>query len=307
MAFNWASWAKEGFTKLLPKAIGRTDSLSQLVYRPMMAMGYMGAGFGASALIQHAASNRRAYYGNSRYDSYYGGAADQLSNAAKGIGLWYGFHALRGADPITRTKNSFSYWTTDRGLLRSPDQIRRGLIRSELRRSGTVSQAAKTNIRSAMSQAYGPMRATMVRNMPKIGILSAPAANGFVDQILARGPGVARAVTWAGMMGMAGGHVPIGIGTLGIAAAGGLLGVTAIAGGAGAMALGARGSHMLGFGMSAGITAAAGYGGYLVGSGTGRAASEGNIQSFDTGSVVSRMNFSTAGLVQALHNNNRKF
>jgi hypothetical protein len=57
---------------------------------------------------------------------------------------------------------------------------------------------------------------------------------------------------------------------------------------------------------TAGATLAGGALGYAAVNRANNMAGEGNIQSFDTGSVVSRMNWSTAGLGLAIHNRTRK-
>jgi hypothetical protein len=62
----------------------------------------------------------------------------------------------------------------------------------------------------------------------------------------------------------------------------------------------------LGFLTSVGVAGAGGYAGYLVASRPTNAAAEGTITSFDQRNALQRMNYSTAGLVQALHNINRR-
>jgi len=78
--------------------------------RLAIAGAFLGAGLGASAVIQNQADLKRAYYGKQRYDSYYGGGADILSGAAVLGGAWYGTMGLLGRDPISRLKGTYNWW-----------------------------------------------------------------------------------------------------------------------------------------------------------------------------------------------------
>lgn len=248
-------------------AVKRLLGSGSLRSRAGKGAAYLGAGMGAAAYIEHAANIKKNYYGQERYDSYYGSGAETLAGGAKMLGAWYGLGALFGRDPISRGINSFKY--------------RKAQLASTSFDVGTLSFRPKAS-------RYSSSDIKNLSQKPRLG---------------------PRHLALYGAAAMGGGTVSPEVmgGTLigaGVLSGGAIVGAM---GYGGTKLLGARG--MLHAGVGAGIIGGAGALGYSVATRNNNPAAEGSITSFDryNSSGVRRMNFSTAGLVQALHNNNRKF
>jgi len=91
-----------------------------------LTAGYLGAAGLTNAYISHVADIKRGYYGDSRYESYYGQGAENLSSLVTFGGIAAGAGALMGRDPISRARGTYRYWVNEgsgvsgRALLNSP-------------------------------------------------------------------------------------------------------------------------------------------------------------------------------------------
>ncbi len=215
-----------------------------------LTAGYLGAAGISNAYISYVSDMKRGYYGDSRYQSYYGDGAANLSSLITFGGGALALGALMGRDPISRARGTYRYWIGSGG--------RSG--RSMLKDSG-ISAATKAKISAT----------------PKFGF---PQLLTY-GSLLAGAPGAE--------------HPEYVLG------AAGLMGIGALIGGASKVS----GLPVAGFAASVGAVGIGGYIGYRNTTRNPNPAAEGNITSFNENSVVSKMNWSTAGLVQALHRNRK--
>jgi len=244
--------------------------------RVMRGAGYLGAGYGAAGLIQHQADIKRNYYGQERYDQYYGSGAETLSGIAKGAGMWYGAFALLGRDPIARTINSAKYYKAKIASTKWSDIWEQPLGLPRTKASAYTSSDIK---KLSQNPRVGPLQAMAWASMAGAPEVGAVIGMGMM------GTGI------MGSMGrMRGGRgAPTGVGF--------------------AATPGKWGARLSSMGTGAAVMGAGGYLGYMGAQRPDNVTAEGTIRSFDryNSAGVSRMNYSTAGLVQALHRNNRKF
>ena len=257
-----------------------------LTSKLLLTGGYVGAGALASAYIGKQADMKRAYYGESRYNSYYGNGAENLAGVASGVGMFFGTMALLGRDPVSRLRGSYRYWR-DAGLGRldagqGVSQFAGRSGRSLLQDPG-VSQTIKAKISST----------------PRMGMPLTPTKSLFKN-VVAEAAGWARqGLTYAAM----GGSVAYSPEVIGYGAGGAAL----IMGGAGLLKLNKKTGLPI-LGSFASTTAAIGAGvgtAHYVNTRKAHQAAEGNIVGFSENNVIERMNWSTAGLVQALHRNRK--
>lgn len=254
------------------------------------AAAYLLGGGLTSKYIEHAADEKRAYYGQSRYDSYYGGAASALSGTASLAGMWYGGFALLGRDPISRGINSAKYLKARGGLARGRA--------SNAAYEGSLGMAGKP-----YDVASGAAKLEKLGQYPKLGLRQL-ATYGVMAGMTVEGSNPAEIIAaGAGadfLLGPQKGLSKIGKMFAPSAA------VTKTAAATGGSNMGRR---LAGFGASMGAIAGGGYTGYKTGLANNNETAEGTITSFDryNSSAVRRMNYSTAGLGLALHSNNRKF
>lgn len=296
-----------------------------------LAATYLGAGFGVSAYAEHVGEEKRNYYGEERYNSYYGNAAESISGAAKLAGMYYGLGAVMGRDPINRGLNTFRhlkakganrlnaaqnymanraankriggkaadirsrephYWLSgDRN--RSYKHRPRNKLSNITERARYVNEEALPGRMSSRSRKdpYSLEDIKKLKQTPRLGLRHLAL---YGSTALGAGWSSSMAENSASnLMGTA-----IGAGVVGAA------GLTTFGLGYGAYKLG--GKSML---QGSAVMGAAGAAGYMAAVRNNNPTAEGTITSFDkyNESGVSRMNFSTAGLVQALHNNNRRF
>lgn len=94
-----------GIIEGIPKILGG----SSIKQRAGLAAMYLGVPLLANKFIENYSENRRAYYGDSRYDSIYGGGAQALESGILGVGLWGAANAIFDRDPLSRIRNSYRY------------------------------------------------------------------------------------------------------------------------------------------------------------------------------------------------------
>jgi hypothetical protein len=250
---------------------GRFDSTSSILSRFVKPLAYAVPGLAGAGYIMHKGKEMENYYGSSRYSSYYGQGRETAAGISAGAGLFYGIMGMLHKDPYSRIKTSLNFWTKERHLLKTASPVKEAMIRSS---PGLGTGWGKSSTSKAASFLVG---ATRVGTW--VGMTSAPSY-----------------FTGTGMI---------------TSAVGGTLTAGAISGlGLGAMAVGRRGvnpSHLLGFAGSVAAASGGAYAGWKLASNVNAPAAEGNIIGFDQGSPTSRMNYSTAGLVQALYKNRKQY
>ncbi|MCB1711903.1 MAG: hypothetical protein KDH96_05330 [Candidatus Riesia sp.] len=267
---------------------------SSMTRRIGVGAAWWGGGELAQSFVEHKEGEKRAYYGDSRYESYYGKGASALSGA---LGLYTKGHAigsLLGRDPINRAINSIKY------------------------RKGSVAGRQLVSEYKTLKEMHGPGIDRLIQSkkvdidrylsVPRLGFRSLGLYAGVAA---AEFTGDSRSV----MMGLTTGVAAdtlLGFGKKGrskaqLRSAQADLGLTdeLLKQHRAKKASG----HSYGIGKSlavAGIGAGAGY--YLGAVNTNRSA-EGPITSFEKYNEqgVSRMNFSTAGLGLAIHRNQRRY
>tara|TARA_R110002074_G_scaffold402324_1_gene607016 strand:+ start:50034 stop:50861 length:828 start_codon:yes stop_codon:yes gene_type:complete len=243
------------------------------------AAGYLGAGYGTSAYIDHKVEEKKNYYGEKRFNTYFGeGAGSALSGTAKMAGMWYGGWAMLGRDPLARGLNTLKY---------------------------NKARAASTNWGDLITHPFSKPRSK-----------ASHFSNDFIKNLKNTPRLTARHAVLYGSMAIGGGAASSAVAENASAQMSALaIGATAGAVGGGLALLGGWGARKMmgraGFmhaATGAGIIGAAGAGGFAAAQANNNPIAEGSITDFSraNSSGVSRMNYSTAGLVQALHNNNRR-
>lgn len=288
MAFSFSGLVS-GLIEGVPRLLGK----SSIKQRVMLGAAYAAPAWIGSKMIENFADQQRNYYGESRYNSYYGNGLDTVTGALAAGGILGAGLAAIDRDPISRARNSYRYhFAKERKLLRrtrnTPEYGGFGL-----RHPGRVDRSSPPRFSPSTGftdRHYGSRisflegRLENLRRRPKLGIMSA--------SILAAATGASPLNYF--LNNDAANKVITGTAVGGASLVGGWAAYKMIsAGGAGAIA----------------ATAAGGYVGYLAGSRHLNNTPEGNIIDFgaynDAG--VARMNFSTSGLTLALHNSNRKY
>lgn len=269
--------------KLGPRLLGRGG----LKQKALTAGSIWGATYGINKTIDYQQENRKAYYGEERYNSYYGDSVDSAKTFVGLLGTYFGAMGLFDRDPISRIRNHASYAFGSGRRLRN--RIKRGSI-----------------TRPSLSIQKGPLKGQKLYNASYGGPSSERMKAAYEKIRVAPRIGIGQAAMYSSLLGS--GIMP----NYGIVGAG--VGAVAGVGSAALLGIGAykAGKLLLGGGVDVGPNAIAmGIGGgigYTVGSRNNNSMAEGTITDFmDTGSPVRNMNFSTAGLTLALHKNNRKF
>jgi len=256
-----------------------------------LAAGYLGAGYAIDGLVSNQQANSRAYYGEEHYNKYYQGS-ESIGSLAKGVGYFLGGMSLIDRDYISRGRNTYKYLFSkearrSRSLLNRKTVINRtGLTEGGYGPTINYKQRFNKSDHPVVVSRRNRAKATLktLGERPGIGpvqIFSLAAMSGVIT---------------SGPMGELIQKSPSAMTNIGIG-----LGVTAGAGVAKSLwknrAFGATAATVLG-----------GYAGSTVVNRYNNPSAEGNITELNLydDSVVSRMNFSTAGLVQALHNANRR-
>lgn len=269
--------------KLGPRLIGR-GSVRQ---KAIMAGSIWGSTYGINKYIDHQQENRRAYYGEERYNSYYGNSVDSAKALVGVMGAYFGAMAIFDRDPISRIKNHASYAfgagrrlrnRINRGSLTRPSlSIAKGPMQGQKLYGAVYGGAASERMKAVYEK---------IRVAPRVGLGQA----AMYSSLLGTGIGVNYGIVGPAVGGMA----AVGAGIL---AAKGAQGVGKLLVGTGAEVL----PNTLAMGVG-------GTAGYMVGSRNNNMMAEGTITDFaESGSPIRNMNFSTAGLTLALHKNNRKF
>ena len=279
-------------------------------------LSYFAAGQGASAIITHKADEVRNYYGDKSYDSQFGSGAETLAGTASAIGTYYGVFALAGRDPMARIKNTFK-------LSSAKHQNR---IHAKV--SGRLNARASNILGREDHHTLlytGPQRAfrfkrkpteiltrgrhvnedSMNRRINKYKLHSPDDIKKLADTPRADPLRLMMWASWTGLLPGATQGTTSWIGeTIGATAG---VGASVVGGFAAGYAITKMGASKSLIGTA--VMGGAGYMGYRTATRDNNAAAEGTISSFDryNDTGVSRMNFSTAGLVQALHNKNRRY
>jgi len=276
-------------------------------------LSYFAAGEGASAYITHAANEKRNYYGDKSYESQFGSGAETLSGTASALGTYFGVFGALGRDPLSRIKNT--------ALLSSAKHQNRLVSRVR----GRLNAKKDAILGRDPHWGKGPKLVPGRRTFPRPGhthgnrarFVNEPAMNRRINKYesyspydikkLSDAPRVGpRALLWASTLGLTTGD------TQGAATAANATPYVGagIAGTAGLLATGYAIKKMgvVRSLIGTSVIGSSGYIGYQAANRNNNPAAEGSISSFDryNAAGVSRMNFSTAGLVQALHNNNRR-
>lgn len=276
-----------GMLKGEPAAAKNFIGKSSVKQRVGLAGAYFGTSFIANKIIGHHAEQERAYYGDARYDSYYGQASESLQGLIGAAGMVLGGLALIDRDPISRIRNSYRYRFGRERQLYNRLGKRGTRLESEQARS-SFDSATGTRLQSTEAFTNQSRMGVVQKKLQSIG--KAPRM-GPLSLIIAAG------VLGQSTIGTILNTPYVGVGA---AALGG-----AVVGGVGVKMLAGIGG---GSGMVA-ATAAGGAAGWALGSRFNNPTAEGNIIDFRDYNEqgVSRMNFATTGLVQALHKNNRKY
>jgi hypothetical protein len=87
-------------------AIARSLSYSGIGTRVGLTSAYMGAGTAASALLGSFESQQRSYYGEEKYNQYYGSGASVAKNIVFGVTAFTAGGAVFGRDPLTKLFNT---------------------------------------------------------------------------------------------------------------------------------------------------------------------------------------------------------
>lgn len=256
---------------------------------------YMGGGYGFSYAMDRQIEHSRNYYGAERFAQEYGEGANMPGNLAKyGVGWLMGGMSLLDRDYISRGRNTYRYLFGEGSkhsrLLKRKSPISRNAF--------TDGGYTTTRVTEPFSKSKHPVvmsrrksaeaRLQKLKDAPQFGLLqmlsfSSITAGGSLSS------GLANVMASPQM-----GSIGYAAGALGILGAG--------------VALHSRGK--LGHAITGlGTIGVGGYAGLKAGQRPMGGAAEGNIIDFNdyNNSAVRRMNFSTAGLVQALDRNNRRY
>lgn len=260
--------------------------LSKLGSKAALAGGLVGAGMAGSYLIGKEGDAKRAYYGQREYDKRYNGAFDVAAGLATTAGIVAGGLSTLGVANVLKP----SVWKA-RGKAKAVIKARSG---------GTSFMQDFT--RSAQGLGHRPLR----DKSSVVASAERRLKQNSLQPGLAGRLGLVAGVAGAGTVGFGMSFAQDPMGFIGSGVAMGALASAGIhkwsKGKYGAFAF--IGRHPAAVGIGVGAAAAGGA------FGAGRpayATSEGNIISaeHESESVVSKMNYNTAGLTLALHNNRR--
>ena len=286
-----------------------------VINRGLSAAAFVGAGYAASGIIQNAAQQERAYRGKSMYDSMYGDSANSASSLAIGAGYFFGAESLFGVNPV-------------QGVMRYHKKTKhlKADMRKARRRANDLNAWNPTDPKKRHKDKRKPDYSNAVD--PKD-----PRRRQQYEDYLVRGDRDktlygpqpleaeryirAQRVADAGVHKRHGIHLIPGLST-GLVAAGGILALqspymagTAAVGVSTMLTLGAS-KKLRGIIRNNPGKIAAGAATVVTGAAIGvnrplYPSAEGNIESVveDKQSPISKLNYSTAGLVQSIHNNRR--
>lgn len=259
--------------------------------------GYMGAGYGFSALMDKQIERSRNYYGAENFEREYGEGVSTPGNISKYfVGWGMGGLALLDRDYISRGRNTFRYLfgkeaNRSRKLLNRKSPITRtaftdgGYTTNQVTEPFSQSKHAVVMSRKASAKA----KLDKLKDAPQFGLLQMLSSSSLLGGASSLSSGLMNAIS-----------SPAAQYTLyGTTAA------TLLMGGAALYSKGKLTTAVVGLG----VAGAGGYAGLKAGRRPYGGAAEGTIVDFNeyNNSAVRRMNFSTAGLVQALDRNNRRY
>ncbi len=265
-----------------------------VINRGLSAAAFVGAGYAASGIIQNAAQQERAYRGKSMYDSMYGDSANSASSLVIGAGYFFGAESLFGVNPV-------------QGVMRYHKKTKhlKADMRKAKRRANDLNALDPKDPRRR--QQYEDYLVKGDRDKTLYGPQPLEAERYIRAQRVAD----------AGVHKRHGIHLIPGLST-GLVAAGGILALqspymagTAAVGVSTMLTLGAS-KKLRGIIRNNPGKIAAGAATVVTGAAIGvnrplYPSAEGNIESVveDKQSPISKLNYSTAGLVQSIHNNRR--
>lgn len=241
------------------------SKLLGLARKAALPASYVGAGYVGSYLIGKSSENARAYYGEKEYQDRFKGYHEYAQGVSKVLGYLGGGAALFKADPIS--------------------------IVSNFRNIGKYNKYRKVATRDAFSDKWARGMQTGTHNRDRIVSMAEDRMKQYSPY---KGMWATRAV----------------IGTAALGAAGGIALANPLATAASTAVLGAIPAARLIKNNIGGTALIAGGIGLGAGFAMNRPiypAGEGNITnvSYDRSSTVNRLNYSTAGLVQALYSNRK--
>lgn len=241
----------------------------QVFKRGSLAAGYLGVGYAASTMNSYKAESLKAYYGESEYNRRFHGYYEASSSIMMGAGIIGAGAALFKQDPISSITGSVKNYKEYKGL------------KSIVNNTETVMGVNPATYGNMLRPRYDEAeKAVARRRMSKVKY---PKGSILFNATLAAGAA-------SGLAAFAAGH-PVGLATS-IAVPSVLLSSRSLVRNRKIAALGT-------IPIVAGGLAAGARNPYPT-------AESGNIDAqYDRSSVVSRMNFSTANLVQSLYRNRK--
>lgn len=277
--------------------VARNIGSSSILSRVGVVGGY-GAAYGSfSALTRSFENQQKSYYGEERYNQYYGSGADLVRGGAFAATAYFGGFALLNRDPITRTISQIKYGSAKlakrsaisalgkpKELLKEREYGKNLYMmhqRSFYNAEAATYNAALAKRRKAIDRLYDPK----IEKLGKSPMLQNPfyliRTGLLASTFLGYGTSMAENPLVQGAVGLG----VLGAGTYAIRKAKGTVPT--------AITLGAMAAT---YGSISRIKKSQ--------------VAEGTITDMSYASApsaVSKMNFSTAGLVQALHSANRKY
>jgi len=327
------------FTKLLtsPKLLGKKAaevaadpkkffSSAGYLQRGALAATYLAPTIAFNKYVSDFEERKRNYYGDERYEEYYGSGASGLKGLSILVGGMLTAQALLGRDPISRFITEGKHLTAKARLF-SP---KRALSRQQ--KELTFAEKEISKIEDELGGIMGVAAARKgqpvveitkeqnVKKLGRIGELKArsdklrPAVEQLTSSVkeaeqkvteLAKQPRVLTPFYAARIASYSAAYFGVNSGSTGIAGT-----AVGLAAGIGVLGLGSA-IHAAGGKTATAVAAAASYGMYKSATTIKEnMPAEGTIIDVSMGnepSGVSKMNFSTAGLVFALHQANRKY
>ena len=290
------------FRKMLDKSIATLTNPTKMLgsagvkQRLGLFAGYMGAGYGFSALMDKQIERSRNYYGAERFEREYGEGVNTPGNIGKYfVGWTMGGMALLNRDYISRGKNTYKYLFGEgnkyRKLLNRKSPITRTAFTDGGYTTSSVTEPFSTSKHDIVMKrrASATAKLNKLKDAPQFGLLQMLSSSSILGGASSLSSGLMNVIS-----------NPATQYTLyGTAAA------TLLMGGVALHSKGKLATTMTGLA----VAGAGGYAGLRAGKRPYGGAAEGTIVDFNdyNNSAVRRMNFSTAGLVQALNRNNRRY
>lgn len=308
------------FKKMLEKSIATLTNPTKMLgsagikRRAGLFASYMGAGYGFSAAMDRQIEHSRNYYGAENFEREYGEGVNMPGNIGKYyVGWLMGGMSLIDRDYISRGRNTYRYLFGEgnkyRKLLNSKKLYNRtipydGHFEAQVKmgkhpgvnvirqpHEGTMLVQEPFNISPVTAKTRNRLEQSLkkFKDAPQFGLLQMISSSSILGGATSLSSGLMNAVSSP-------------------AAQYTLYGTTAATLLMGGVALHSKGkltTTMIGLG----VVGAGGYAGLKAGKRPYGGAAEGTITDFSdyNNSAVRRMNFSTAGLVQALDRNNRRY